>query len=111
MSWHIITTSGSEYVIRQDGERWYVQGVKQKATPTSKLLGDREWEITRPTPWPPELGFGVFFSSTLVHRLDHPDRMPGGGKLTADIRIVTQFILPTTEQGEADGEPASRGTD
>ena len=89
MKLRITTASDSVYVITaQENDVYTVRGENIPSI-TSQPLGETEWAIMRPEPWPPILGQPLAFDSVYVDAdFDTPLRMPGGGKRTSPIRLV-----------------------
>lgn len=81
--WKVTTAAGSVYIITKNDDGWFVVA-NNKADKFSQALDPHtQWKIWEPEPWPPVIGHYI----TLLSRwqqgpMDHPDRMPGGGKAT-----------------------------
>lgn len=80
------TETGSVYIIREIDGRFWLSG-KNVSTTRSQPLGDmKEWEIFKPSPWPPVKGDGIYMVSIHVDdSKNHPKRIPGGGKFTSNV--------------------------
>jgi hypothetical protein len=83
----IETATGSKYVLtRRPDNSWWVSGENQ-VSDTSRSLGDRAWPIQ--PPMLPREGESWVFFSLFQFEPDHPDRIPGGGKITSPVVRVT----------------------
>lgn len=82
----IRTITGSRYTVRASADgRFWLSG-DNRVSPTSVPIQDGEWEITRPTPWPPILGEGLYLPSAFVEQAPGSlGRIPGGGKFTSPV--------------------------
>lgn len=86
----LTTFTGSIYEIHQDGTgRWWVRA-ENIGNSDSRQLNPREWwEITMPSPWPPEHDRGMILISAFYHEaVGHTQRMPGGGKFTSILTSI-----------------------
>ena len=85
----VTTASDSVYILTErDNGTFGVKG-ENVASSVSYSLGNSEWDIFRPEPWPPVCGEAVRFVSSLVDQPSGtPYRMPGGGKITSPVRMV-----------------------
>ena len=83
----IHTISGSVYSFYLVNKKWWVQGINTVSA-TSRPMSSTLWPIKKPEPWPPVMGKRLFFESIYSRESDptHPDRMPGGGKDTSNVR-------------------------
>lgn len=83
----VTTMTGSKYFIRKTGQYFFLSADNVPNPESGKVTG--EWEITQPTPWPPLVGRAlIMFSAYHDEPLDHPLRMPGGGKWTSPVTSV-----------------------
>lgn len=81
------TLSGSVYSFYLVDKEWWVRGINTVSA-TSMSMSITIWPIKKPKPWPPVMGKRLFFESIYSRKSDpmHPDRMPGGGKDTSNVR-------------------------
>lgn len=81
------TVSGSVYNFYLVDKKWWVRGINVVSA-TSLPMSTALWPIKKPEPWPPVMGKGLLFESIYSRESDptHPDRIPGGGKFTSNIR-------------------------
>jgi len=88
-TFRITTASDSVYIITEhDNDTFTVRG-ENIPSMTSQPLGETEWAIKRPEPWPPVCGQQLeFYSVYFDADFDTPLRMPGGGKVTSPIRLI-----------------------
>jgi hypothetical protein len=83
------TYSGSVYIVKQTEEgNFLLQADNVPSRTSAQLNPEEEWPIQKPEPWPPQLGQPVTLLSRYFHDKTHPDRMPGGGKITSPVRAV-----------------------
>ena len=88
--WKVTTETGSVYIVINRGHAgWFVVAHNKAAKFSQALDPHIEWKIWEPEPWPPIFGSHL----TMLSRwhggpIDHPERMPGGGKATAPVKSV-----------------------
>lgn len=92
MTTYIVTTeSGSTYRVCEENDRFFLRA-NNVPNPNSVAIPDREWEVVPQDftvfAWPPVVGQCMYLSC--IHELDrdHPDRMPGGGKITSRVKEI-----------------------
>lgn len=95
--WLIETATGSKYRLAQlsDGTTW-LSGVNV-INPFSQPLPNREYQVVVKSSLPPIVGRSLFAECIHFSAPDHPNRMPGGGKITSPILRITEL----TETDEA----------
>lgn len=88
--WRIRTSSGSTYLVAQtpDG-RWFFGG-SNVPNAHSQLLPAGFWPIEAPHPWPPVTGASICLLALRALPLEHPQRVPGGGKVTSPVLSVDE---------------------
>lgn len=95
--WHIVTLTGSRYVVARDhtGQWWF--GATNMPNSGSGLLPPGYWRIKKPTPWPPVIGLSVRLLAPSDLPWGHPARAPGGGRTTSIVRRVER--IPAAPEG------------
>lgn len=98
--YRIVTATGSVYAVgREAGTgHWWVWA-RNVPNPSSRRLPQRWWRIVEPELWPPRLGLPFRFEAPLELRRDDPERVPGGGKWTSPVRLLTT-LTPGKDSGE-----------
>jgi hypothetical protein len=80
------TQSGSRYDIYTCFDGRCFVAADHVISPTSQALGSTTWQVEPMQPWPPALGQPLFFvSAYFAEAKSHPDRAPGGGKITSPV--------------------------
>ena len=89
----VTTMTGSAYTVTQDDDGiWWLRGDHLVITKESQAISGRLWMIAQPRPWPLVLGKSAKFISTYFNSPDHPDRMPGGGKIISQVRSLSSNV-------------------
>lgn len=88
--WCVLTEMGSKYTFTLAFDKWTVR-CENLGNPMSGVIDSTiEYGVQEPTPWPPVVGEGMTFLSLWFDGpYDHPDRIPGGGKHTSNVKQVT----------------------
>lgn len=88
MRYIIKTESGSVYKVRSDSDGCYWLSGENVPSFSSVAVPEGEWQIDRPTPWPIAIGQPLQMVSAFYLAFEHPERIPGGGKLTSPVVSV-----------------------
>ena len=92
-TFRITTATDSVYIITEHYNGVFTVRGENIPSMTSQPLGETEWFINRPTPWPPVCGQQLeFYSQYFDADYDEPLRMPGGGKVTSPIRLIQPIV-------------------
>lgn len=92
-SFRVTTRSGSVYVVEGDGTRFRCRKPEhQEKSHGGNVPIERPYALHNVLPWPPEEGVPLVMITE--HFLDkgHPDRMPGGGKITSPVTKVQELL-------------------
>lgn len=88
----VTTTSGSEYVVEGNGTEFRYLALSKQAAPDPvfnvKVVGD--YDLDKVSPWPPEVNRPLLMVTKHLDDINHPDRMPGGGKITSPVVKVDE---------------------
>lgn len=80
------TETGSVYCVEKDATgQWWLHPSQNKVTDMSVPV-DGSWRIQEPVI---EVGEPARLVSLYFNDLSHPDRIPGGGKITSNVTKVT----------------------
>lgn len=85
----VLTASGSSYTIREDANgRFWLSADNVPNVNSCRIEG--EWEIQRPTPWPPLLEHTLWMDSVYAYGEGDGLRIPGGGKRTNFVQEIME---------------------
>jgi hypothetical protein len=90
----VTTESGSVYHVGGDGKAFmfYVPARQVNPSVVDNKPITQAYEANSVLPWPPEPGRAMIVITKHYHEPDHPDRMPGGGKVTSTVVKVEELV-------------------